>query len=206
MKWYDYSPYGTTADICLFICGQVEELSVTLGCLYWAGLPFWERVCKYACVCLWGVTDTWHTWLAGLVPLWHFLSALCPPNAWMRTHAQKEWHTLDAPCHAHSSTLRLTYNHTHRHTLPEDYKHHSMGHRERCFFAVQCAWPMMRRFAFNILSLQIVTSHWPSIYKPAAGKPGLQGGFIQKPMRSIAEALRENECVLAENILFFLFF
>lgn len=34
VKWYSYRPYGTAANICLFICGQVEVLIVTQGCFY----------------------------------------------------------------------------------------------------------------------------------------------------------------------------
>lgn len=33
-KWNNYSPYGTADNICLFICGQVEVLSVIQGCFY----------------------------------------------------------------------------------------------------------------------------------------------------------------------------
>lgn len=188
MKWNNYSPYCTAANICLFICGQVEVLSVTEGCFYWARLPFWEcgRWGRPITVAAGPTGDTWHTGLAGRVLLWHFMSAPCPSNAYMHTHTHTGKHEKKNDTHKMHSVscaeigactvarrIRHGPKHPQTHTLPEDYKHHFVGHQETCCFAVECAWPVTTMSAVNILSLQIITLHWPCVYKPAAGKPRL---------------------------------
>lgn len=88
VKWYDYSPYGTAADICLFVCGQVQALSATQGgFFYWAGLPFWEYRGGSVTVAAGPGRNTCHTGLAGMLLFWRFVSALCPSNA--HTYARR---------------------------------------------------------------------------------------------------------------------
>lgn len=157
--------------------------------MFLLSLQFWKCACVYARVCGMGggcncCCRTQRRHLTHLIswpgaPLTLFVCSLSIKC--IHAHTRREGMThirctmsctqIDAAAVSRVESHTHTHQNTHRYTLPEDYKHHFVGHQERCFFAVKCAWPVMRRFAVNILSLQITTSHWPSVYKPAAGKP-----------------------------------
>lgn len=143
------------ASACLFV--QVELLSVTQGCFYW--VCHFVNVGGPITVAAGPTRDTWHTGLTGRLLLWHCLSALCPSNGCMRTHigtdAERMTHTrrIMSCTQIDMCAVACRIRQTHRHTLPEDYKHHFVGHQETCCFAFACAWPVTTTFAVNILSL-----------------------------------------------------
>ena len=110
----------------------------------------------------WGHLTRWISWSGA--PLTLFVCSLSVKC--IHTHTQT--HTNKSTTRARTHISHIDRN-NHRHTLPEDDKHHFVGRQETCCFADECAWPVTAMFAVNILSPSIITSLWPSLYKPAAG-------------------------------------